>query len=179
MGYALFAQRKIVLTAQLNSAQLQQTQRSDEQYKLATDTLSLQQQMTSLTASQSNVLSGLYEKLARVGQHQVTKKDSNGNDVLVWENKDIDFDNDAEVRALEQERDQINAQIKAEEQKHQKELDYINRQIYLVGVKEASIEMEVKKLDTQVTALQQQLEAVQEAEGNAIKNATPKFKGVA
>ena len=38
--------------------------------------------------------------------------------------------------------------------------------------------MEVKRLDTMVTALQQQLEAVEQAEGQAIQRATPKFKGV-
>ena len=45
MGYALFAQRKVCLTIQLNMVQLQQTQRSNEQYLLATRTLSLQQQL--------------------------------------------------------------------------------------------------------------------------------------
>ena len=38
--------------------------------------------------------------------------------------------------------------------------------------------MEVKRLDTQVTTLQKQLEAVEEAEGAAIDRANPKFKGV-
>ena len=64
MGYALFAQRKLVLDGQLNSAQLQQTQRSNEQYALATQTLSLQQQLTSMNASQSGELAALYEQLA-------------------------------------------------------------------------------------------------------------------
>lgn len=178
MGYALFAQRKIVLTGNLNSVSLQQTQRSNEQYLLATDSLSLQQQMTSLQASQSNVLAGLYEKLSRVGQEKVTKKDSSGNEVEVWENKKINFNNQNEVNALEQERAEINAQIKAEEQKNQAELDDINRQIYLVSVKENAIEMEVKRLDTQLSSLQKQLEAVEEAEGKAIDRATPKFNGV-
>ena len=44
MGYALFAQRKVQLTGQLNLVQLQQTQRSNEQYALATHTLSLNQE---------------------------------------------------------------------------------------------------------------------------------------
>ena len=64
MGYALFAQRKIVLDGQLNSAQLQQTQRSNEQYALATQTLSLQQQLTSMNAAQSGELADLYGALA-------------------------------------------------------------------------------------------------------------------
>ena len=38
--------------------------------------------------------------------------------------------------------------------------------------------MEVKHLDTQVTAVEKQLQAVEEAEGAGIDRATPKFKGV-
>ncbi len=146
MGYALFAQRKLVLDGQLNNAQLQQTQRSNEQYALATQTLSLQQQLTSMNASQSGELADLYAQLA-----------------------DADDDN---ARAS------INAQIKQKELEFEQEIDGINRQIYQVSVKENAIEMEVKRLDTMVTALQKQLEAVEDAEGEAINRATPKFKGV-
>ena len=146
MGYALFAQRKIVLDGQLNSAQLQQTQRSNEQYALATQTLSLQQQLTSMNASQSGELADLYEQLA----------EADGTD----------------------QRDRINAQIQQKQQEFEQEIDSINREIYEVSVKENAIEMEVKRLDTMVTTLQKQLEAVEEAEGSAIDRATPKFNGV-
>ena len=54
----------------------------------------------------------------------------------------------------------------------------MNREIYQTGIKETAIEMEVKRLDTQITTLQKQLEAVEEAESAAIDRATPKFKGV-
>lgn len=146
MGYALFANRKLVVDGQLNNAQLQQTQRSNEQYEMATHTLSLQQQLTSMNASQSNELAALYEELAAA--------------------------DDDTTRA------QINSQIKAKELEYEKEIDDINRQIYQVSVKENAIEMEVKRLDTQVTALQKQLEATEEAEGACIDRATPKFRGV-
>ena len=146
MGYALFAQEKRVVDAQLNCAQLKQTQRSDEQYKLATNELGLNQKMNSLTASQSNELSKLYEDL------------SNATDSA--------------------ERDSINAQIAAKEEEYEKEIDGINRDIYEVSMKETAIEMEVKKLDTQVTALQQRLQAIEQAEGQGVTTATPKFKGV-
>ena len=146
MGYALFAQRKLVLDGQLNNAQLQQTQRSNEQYALATQTLSLQQQLTSMNASQSGELAALYEQLA-------------------------------EASGTEQ-RDRINAQIQQKQQEFEQEIDSINREIYEVSVKENAIEMEVKRLDTMVTTLQKQLEAVEEAEGSAIDRATPKFNGV-
>ena len=146
MGYALFAQRKLVLDGQLNNAQLQQTQRSNEQYALATQTLSLQQQLTSLNAAQSGELAELYGKLS-----EETNSDA---------------------------RNSINAEIKSKEEAFEQEVDKINRDIYKVSVMENALEMEVKRLDTMVTALQKQLEAVEQAEGQAIDRATPKFKGV-
>lgn len=146
MSYALFAQRKLTLTGQLNCVSLQQTQRSNEQYQLATDTLSLQQQLSSMQASQAGELADLYGALASAG------------------------DSD--------ERNKINAQIQQKEQEFKVELDAINREIYQTSVKENTLEMVVKRLDTQVTALQKELEAVEQAESNAIDRATPKFNGV-
>ena len=146
MSYALFAQRKLVLTGQLNCVSLQQTQRSNEQYQLATDTLSLQQQLSSMQAAQAGELADLYESLASAG------------------------DSD--------ERNKINAQIQQKEQEFKVELDAINREVYQTSVKENTLEMVVKRLDTQVTALQKELEAVEQAESNAIDRATPKFNGV-
>ena len=145
MGYALFAQRKRVLDMQLNTVQLMQTQRSNEQYALATQTLGLNQQLSSLQASQAGDLAALYGDLANAGEND---------------------------------RDGIQAQIEQKELEHQREQEKINNQIYQVSVKENAIEMEVKRLDTMVTTLQQQLKAVEEAEGSAIERATPKFAGV-
>ena len=146
MSYALFAQRKLVLTGQLNCVSLQQTQRSNEQYMLATETLSLQQQLSSMQASQSTELAELYENLASA---------SGTDERAAW-----------------------NASISAKEEEFNAELDVINREIYQTSVKENTIEMVVKRLDTQVTALEKELESVEEAESDAIDRATPKFNGV-
>lgn len=145
MGYALFAQRKRVLDMQLNTVQLMQTQRSNEQYALATQTLGLNRQLSALQASQAGDLAEMYQRLSE---------------------------------ADENDRDSIQAEIEAMELEHQREQESINNQIYEVSVKENAIEMEVKRLDTMVTTLQQQLKAVEEAEGSAIERATPKFAGV-
>ena len=145
MGYALFAQRKLVLDSQLNSTQLQQTQRTNEQFALANDKLSLQQQLSSVEVSQAGELAELYDRLAQA--------DSDG-------------------------RFTIQQQIAALELRHKQELASLNNDIYEVGIKESAIEMEVKALDTEVTVLQKQLEAVEEAEGKAIDRATPKFSGM-
>ena len=146
MGYALFAQRKVELTGFMNSVSLQQTQRSNEQYLLATRTLSLNQQLTNITAAQSSQLSALYNSLAST--------------------------NDSTARA------QINDRITSLQNSFEQENSNINNQIYLTSVKEQAIELEVKRLDTQISSLQKQLSAVEEAESGAIDRATPKFKGV-
>ena len=146
MGYALFAQRKLVLDSQLNSAQLQQTQRSNEQYSMANDKLGLQRQLSALQVAQGTELASLYEDLAGATD--------------------------------DQQRQQIEADIADMEADHKLQQENINNQIYEVGIKENSIEMEVKSLDTEVTALQKQLEGVEQAEGQAINRATPKFGGV-
>ena len=70
MGYALFAQRKRVLDMQLNTVQLMQTQRSNEQYALATQTLGLNQQLSSLQSAQAGDLADLYAKLADADTEQ-------------------------------------------------------------------------------------------------------------
>ena len=170
MGYALFAQRKIQLTGNLNLVTLQQTQRSNEQYLLATQTLSLQQQMTSIQSAQSLELAELYELLANSTEEGLDEDfDPDQDEFSDFANELIDDDAN---------REQINAAIQQKEAEFEAELDQMNRQIYLVSVKENAIEMEVKRLDTQVSSLQKQLEAVEEAEGSAIDRATPKFKGV-
>lgn len=146
MGYALFAQRKLVLDAELNSAQLEQTMASNAQYCLATKSLSLNQRLASNQASQSGQLADQYAKLSAA---------TNSDD-----------------------RDSINAEIQELQKRFDQENDSINQDIYKVSVAENAIEMTVKRLDTMVTALQKQLEAVEQAEGQAIDRATPKFSGL-
>jgi chromosome segregation ATPase len=97
MGYALFAQRKVELTGNLNAVTLQQTQRSNEQYLLATQTLSLQQQLTSLNSAQSLELADLYETLSNT-------TDSSGRDSINAQIKQKENEYEAEI-------DQINRQI--------------------------------------------------------------------
>ena len=183
MGYALFAQRKVMLTSQLNMVQLQQTQRSNEQYLLATRTLSLQQQLSSIQSSQSLELAEMYELLSKIGPDGFEDLDSNkqysanAQEIIDGANGNRYNGDDSQTKA-EKIRQAINDKIKQIEKEQQAELDEINRKIYLVSVKENAIEMQVKSLDTQVSAIQKQLEAVEEAEGSAIDRATPKFKGV-
>ena len=146
MGYALFAQRKLFLDGQLNSVQLQQTQRGNEQFALATQHTSLQQQISSLGASESSELAELYAELSDASDTNV--------------------------------RNSINAQIQEKQEIFKQEQDAINRQIYQVSMKENAIEMEVKRLDTCVTKIQKDLEAIEQAEATGIEGSVPKFNGL-
>ena len=146
MGYALFAQKKLVLDGLINSIQLQQTQRSDEQLRLSTNTLTLQSRVSNTQASQSVELGHLYEALSSA--------------------------DDSNVRTS------INNVINARQKFFETEIQSINNKIYQTSIKENAIEMEVKRLDTKLTALQKQLEKIEEAEGKGIEGATPKFSGL-
>ena len=146
MVYALFGQKKVVLTALTNSIGLQQTQKSNEQYLLSVDTLGLNQKLTSLTAAQSGELADLYGQLSSTTDSGV--------------------------------RDSINNLINQKQKEFEVANAAVNNEVYLVEIKEQAIELEIKRLDTQVSAINKQLEAVEQAESSAIDNATPKFKGV-
>ncbi len=146
MGYGLFAQQKLNLNSRLNSHQLMQTQRSNEQFKLANEHTGLDQELSSLSTSQATELSFLYEKLSEASDDKKRQK--------------------------------IQSMIESLKLQHTAQQDRINREIYTVGMRENAIEMEVKHLDTAVTAIQTQLQAVEDAEAKSVERATPKFGGM-
>lgn len=74
MGYALHSQNKLVLQTQLNATQLQQTQRMDEQTRLATNVNDMQQTLANYELSKSTDLQELYDDL--VGATNDTQRDS-------------------------------------------------------------------------------------------------------
>ena len=76
------------------------------------------------------------------------------------------------------ERENINELIIEKENFFDAEIKKINNQIYQNSIKENAIEMEVKRLDTRITALQKELEKLTEAEGDGIEKSTPKFQGL-
>ena len=130
----------------INSVQLQQAQRADEQLRLAMQTTNLQNIISNLQSSQSSELAKLYNDLAQASDST--------------------------------ERENINELIIEKENFFDAEIKKINNQIYQNSIKENAIEMEVKRLDTKLAALQKQLEALKEAEGNGIEKITPKFQGL-
>ena len=146
MAYALFAQKKLVLCGLLNSVQMQQTQRSDEQQRLATQSLSLKTRISNIQIAQNDELARQYEDLSKTTDSAA--------------------------------RESINDKLEELELKYQNEIERMNNQVNRTSTIENLIEMEVKRLDTKVTALQKELESLQQAEGDAINKAVPQFKGI-
>lgn len=148
MGYAVFAQRKVVLTSRLNTYQLMEMQRDDEQFKLATDQTYLQRELSSISQGQSGELSELYNDLSKLGS------------------------SDDAARASKQ------AEIESVKQKYSGMEDEINQQIYELSAKENAIEMEKKRLETQIAKIEKELETIEKSESSAIDRANPKYDGV-
>mgnify|MGYP002626991670 CR=1 FL=1 len=146
MQYTMFSQKKLELTGLINSVQLQQVQRSDEQLALSARTITLQSTITNLQASHSASLGALYEQLATV-------TDST-------------------------DRQAITDAIEYEQSKNEGRIAQINQQIYQVSVQENAIEMEIKRLDTKLTAMKKQLEKIEEAEKEGIEKSVPQFNGL-
>ena len=151
MGYAVFAQRKVVLTSRLNAYQLMEMQLDDQQYALATDQTQLQTQLSYINESQSSELSGLYESLTTL----TTENDPDGND-----------------------RAQINAQIESVKNTYSGYEEEINQQIYELSEKENRIEMEKNRLETQIAKVEKELETIEKSEASAIERANPQYDGV-
>ena len=166
MGYALFAQRKLVLTGQINMIQLQQTQRSDEQMQLATESANLKQRLSALNEANAYKMKGLYDKLSASETDGSTNSDQ------------ADFNTQNGQQPETTSKDDVELEIKKLENELKIETEQINRETYQISLKENRLQMEVKSLDTKLTALQQQLEAVEQAEGKGIEGATPKFGGL-
>ena len=143
MGYAIFAQRKLALQGLINSIQLKQTQRSDEQNMLAKKSLSLQNDITNLNYLESSTLAPLYKQLISAG--------------------------------TDAERTSVQAQIKSIETDFENSVNAIQMQQYPIEQKENTIEMEVKRLDTELTSLQKLLEKIEEAEKDGVDKAMPSF----
>lgn len=152
MGYAVFAQRKVVLTSRLNTYQLMEMQLDDKQYALATDQTDLQRQLSSINQAQSSELSGLYDSLSKLTSDEDTIDGSN--------------------------RDQITAQIDSVKNTYAGYEEAINQEIYELAEKENQIEMEKNRLETQITKIEKELETIEKSEASAIERANPQYDGV-
>ena len=174
MAYALFAQKKLMYTGLINTIQNQQTQRADEQYKIATRTLNLQNKISAIQEGETEALAKCYEALTNLstdGTKASSAPEAMLDSITTVSGKLIPGGKNKTKSEIESVIDEI-------EKDFEDEIDKINTSIKYNTTKENRIEMEVKRLDTRITALKKQLEKIEEAESEGIDKATPNFKGL-
>ncbi len=171
MGYALFANRKLVLTNTVNMLQMQLD--------------SIMMQKNSLLQFSANIADGALtaEELASDATNMPYYESfsnrlaefASGEEVMdaagrVNENAHAQNPNAATDDAY-----MINIQTLFDESVRKK---FVEAEMKKVAVQENMLEIQQKKIETQLTKAQNDLKAVEEAEGQAIQNATPKFAGL-
>ncbi|MBQ3642057.1 hypothetical protein II906_09070 [bacterium] len=172
MGYALFANRKVMYTRQLADLQTQLDVITEKRTELSNYASSIEDGLVSVDEMFNDM--GNYEAYTQyqagleqfVNSGYGTVVDSNGNAV------DLATmyygPNATEEQRLYLQQQQFNETAKQYGK-------YIARQI---ENQEKEIDMQEKKIETKIAAVQKQLEAVEQAEGQAIDRATPKYNGV-
>lgn len=113
MGYALFAQRKLLLDSQLNYCELLQTMKSNEQMRLATEGLGLNQQQSSLKTGQALKIAELYDKLAKATEP--TERDSINAQITAMQKRQESEINDLqnEIYVVSVEEEAIEVEVKS------------------------------------------------------------------
>lgn len=157
MGYAVFAQRKVVLTSRLNSHQLREMMVDDIQNSLSTDKLQLQRQLSAEMEGQSSELGSAYEALATIPS---------------------DDDASIEFNGEQMNRDNLNAEINRIKEYYAGIEEDINQQVYAVSLKENIYDMEKNRLETQITKIEKEYENIEKSESSAIERSTPQYDGV-
>lgn len=154
MGYSLFSQNKLALQSSQNFVQLHQTQRSQQQQTLAARTVNLQSKVSQLNIEKADQLQQRYNELTNLNKEEYATDD-----------------------AYKEAMDKIKTEINELQAQYEVAQGNVNKEINTVQAKEDSLELEIKRLDTKLSTLQKQYEAVEKAESDGIDKATPKFNG--
>ncbi len=171
MGYALFANRKIYLSNMVFTLQ----QKLDN----------IMQQKQSLLNFSANIADGIvtvdeiagdptnlnnYAEYAASYEQWKSISDADGGCMdSINSTMGMAADQNSSDEYLASIATILNTKLSEEFSKqYNKKLEVIDQQL----------EIQQKKIETQLTAAQNQLKAVEEAEGQAIENATPKYNGV-
>ena len=176
MGYALFASRKIMLTNQINSLQLELDQ--------------IMNQKQNLLNFSANISDG------SVSFDDVIDDFGNYNEYVTYQNnfdqyyetiRDVSNETFAKARESWQQQNQgyTDEELAAYELQVQERILSAAGQDYYKNIEskrieaiENELEMKQKKIETKLTAAKNDLQSVEQAEGQAIQNATPKYNGV-
>lgn len=174
MGYALFANRKLMLTNTINTLQLKLDAIMQQRNELLEFSASIADGYVTAEEMASNASNMPYYENYFMGLDQYGSSDqvneASGRVADQARNELGENSNDMAEQAY-----LMNIQSLFDQEVREK---YAQAEMRKIAVQENKLDMQQKKIETQLTAAQSQLQAVEQAEGKAIENATPKFAGV-
>ena len=172
MGYALFANRKIYYTAVVNSLQLQLDQISQKRMDLANYSMSIADGVVSA----DEVLNDLGNSDQYMQYFAGLEQFQNGNPAYVTDQNG----NQVDVGTYYYGTNATAEQKVYAEQQYQQGLaqQYAKNISQQIDKMDNQLEMQQKRIETKLTAAQKQLEAVEQAEAQAIDRATPHYSGL-
>lgn len=171
MGYALFANRKLYYTNLINTLQQKLDNIAQQKTNLASFSATISDGLITVyeLASDPSNLGNCQQYLGSYDEF-INKADSEGgcatsiNEIM---SKAVETNQDpAYLQALAEQINQQTAQKYA--QQYSKQLEQTENQL----------DLQQKKIETQLSVAQQQLQAVEQAESYGIQQATPKYSGI-
>ncbi len=182
MGYALFANRKLMLTSLINGLQLQLDQLMNEKQALLDYSAAV---ADGEVTDQDKILGfsnyhGLCEFEQSIYDDYNNYVDFQGKtSANIVDDMVTNYINSGENIANNQDAIDAYRQYAIENIMRQFGIEhYKNVTAKEIAAQENEIEMRQKRIETKLTAYKQELQSVEQAEPQAIQNATPKFAGL-
>ena len=171
MGYALFAHRKIFYTNLVFTLQSKLDNIMQQKQSILTFSANIADgQVTVEEMAQDASNFGNYGEFLLGAQEYIEKADADGGaGTTVSEMGSLAAEQNNSEEYLAAIADMLNQVVNERyAQGYNKKLEAIENQL----------DMEQKKIETKLTAAQQELQAIEDAEGQAIEKAQPKYSGV-
>lgn len=171
MGYALFANRKIMLTNLVFTLQCKLDNIMQQKQSLINFSANISDGKVTVEeiASDPTNFNNYAEYLQGADAYINTADDEGGAATSIGEIGSLAQEQNNSEEYLASIAAMLNEAVNQEYAKqYNKKLEALENQL----------DMQQKKIETQLTAAQNELQAVEQAEGKAIENATPKYNGV-
>ncbi len=172
MGYALFANRKIYYTNLIFTLQQKLDNISQQKRSLLNFSANISDGIVTVDeiASDATNFGNYSEFLAGADSYATLTDDEGGSSTTTGAITEMAINQNYSEENLQAIAEMINKSVnEAYSRQYAKKLE----------AAENDLDMQQKKIETQLTAAQQQLQAIEQAEGNAITSATPKYAGLA
>ncbi len=172
MAYALFANRKIYYTNLVFTLQQKLDNISQQKQSLLNFSANISDGVVTVDeiASDATNYNNYTNFLAGADAYASTADDEGGAATTTGAIGDLALAQNDSEEYIQAVAEMINQSVNtAYAKQYSKQLE----------AQENELDMQQKKIETQLTAAQQELQSIEQAEGNAISQATPKYSGVA